>query len=438
LIISSHFIVTSAGRELEEDVPAKKVKLESPTKFGSSLLDSSLAVVSFDKVPLSLLDPTFQSPFWLLGQNAMLGMRYIQSASDLTQAAKYYPTLTQFVPNDLEYVTRQPITNDTRVLSSLFPTITEASVHSLPRYCQPEVFVTVPVGECKAPFTAKGEGFGDGGTVFDEMVIYSLGGLIQSYFSEDRADGARRFYRVPPIGFALVAPAYMGHLMLIEWVGQLRMTPISNPFFLGSEEHRTAIQRISDLCSGTTYTDRYADPVIVDVASPGWQHWAEGVSTKLLSEGKFVKMIRPRRHLDFEKLYRVYEKYQSLYPLPKFPRQLIQARLLFGQFAVLVEMDAIGCIDATEADFETEVIVQDIASAIVYLARNGLIYIDFRETNVRIDNNGRAHLIDYDDMILGANCDTYHMFFTTLTAQDYQVYLDNAKLLAAIEHQFNN
>jgi hypothetical protein len=149
-------------------------------------------------------------------------------------------------------------------------------------------------------------------------------------------------------------------------------------------------------------------------------------------------MIRPRRHLDFEKLYRVYEKYQSLYPLPKFPRQLIQARLLFGQFAVLVEMDAIGCRDATEADFETEVIVQDIAIAIVYLARNGLIYIDFRETNVRIDNNGRAHLIDYDDMILGANCDTYHMFFTTLTAQDYQVYLDNAKLLAAIEHQFNN
>jgi hypothetical protein len=42
--------------------------------------------------------------------------------------------------------------------------------------------------------------------------------------------------------------------------------------------------------------------------------------------------------------------------------------------------------------------VAPVAAALAWLARHGLLYVDLREPNVRVDGS-RVSLIDYDDMV---------------------------------------
>jgi hypothetical protein len=98
------------------------------------------------------------------------------------------------------------------------------------------------------------------------------------------------------------------------------------------------------------------------------------------------------------------------------PASLVPASLLFGAGEVCVTMPWVGGRDAVEADLaEGGCAVIPVAEAIAWLARHGLVYVDLRPPNVRIEEEAgagavsasaatsqasqrRVVLIDYDDL----------------------------------------
>jgi hypothetical protein len=68
------------------------------------------------------------------------------------------------------------------------------------------------------------------------------------------------------------------------------------------------------------------------------------------------------------------------------PASLVPARLLFGAGEVCVTMPWVSGRDAVEADLaEGGCAVLPVAEAIAWLARRGLVYVDLRPPNVRIE-----------------------------------------------------
>ncbi len=95
------------------------------------------------------------------------------------------------------------------------------------------------------------------------------------------------------------------------------------------------------------------------------------------------------------------------------PSSLVAARLLFGAFAVLVDLPFVGSRAATadELSCARGDVLRAVAAAVAWLARRGLLYVDLRCQNVRVadvdvgdkggdDDAPRAFLVDYDDMLL--------------------------------------
>ena len=65
--------------------------------------------------------------------------------------------------------------------------------------------------------------------------MYVAMDLANSLF---RHSGAA-FYASPPVGYGLVACAHVAYLVSVEWAGVLHVTPVSDPFFLGSRRTAT-------------------------------------------------------------------------------------------------------------------------------------------------------------------------------------------------------
>ena len=80
---------------------------------------------------------------------------------------------------------------------------------------------------------------------FDELATCALLALLGSFFQGMPPDH-RRFFRAPPLAYALAAFAHGGYLVCVEWVGRLRVTVVSQPFFLGSAEHAAAVAALPD------------------------------------------------------------------------------------------------------------------------------------------------------------------------------------------------
>jgi hypothetical protein len=84
------------------------------------------------------------------------------------------------------------------------------------------------------------------------------------------------------------------------------------------------------------------------------------------------------------------------------PPALLDAELLFGAGEVCVRMPWAHGRDARVADLALGgVAVVPVAEAVVWLARRGLLYVDLREPNVRINEATHAiALVDYDDIVV--------------------------------------
>ena len=78
-------------------------------------------------------------------------------------------------------------------------------------------------------------------------------------------------------------------------------------------------------------------------------------------------------------------------------------------------MQAVGDSDVTTEQLETDEYIQrEVAMAIVFLARHGLLYTDLRAYNVRRAGD-KVWLVDYDDMLIVEPLETYDRFVEELS-----------------------
>ena len=236
--------------------------------------------------------------------------------------------------------------------------------------------------------------------VLQELAQYAAMGMVHSLFPPRRDETSPNlFYATPPVGYGLVALPHVGYFVAVEWVGVLFATPVTAPFFLGSPAHKAAVEGLQDYpCP--------PEPVDVDAMQMSWKLLDNSVMTTPMGvDGKFYKLMphnifSPEVRGDrFRALHATYSYFFSLCADRELPQSLVKARLLYGQFAVLVEMPFVAGRDATLRDLEDPVVVADLATAIVWLAAVGLKHVDVRLPNIRITDAPRgAVLVDYDDM----------------------------------------
>jgi len=424
-----HFCHTGPLQKRRLDVP-------SPSKE-NTLLENRLAIVSFDPTPLSL-PAGITNPYAVYAQQrGSDDQAYITVPSDLLRDAKFYSLLTCFIPDGVTAEVRQPQASDCRTFKLLYP---HAQLHAqvnLPVQSEPEIFSKVVYGSRKSPYSAKLKSMGEQAVMFSELLVSSLVGLLESYFPTDSNKVVARFYSAPPVAFAVAGSAYIAHMMLIEWVGQLRIIPYTNPFFLASAEHGTAVAAISTLTSTQQFRNRYSDYIDLSVAE-GWR--SEGAVSWKTIDGVFWKIIsgpRDAQGTEYCKLYRIYEKYAQVCTDGVLLPQLVPAKLLFGQFAVAVRTSAVGTRDVTSQELhEDQNVIKQVAAAIVFLCRRGLLYTDLRPPNVRCDG-AKVFLVDYDDMIVCEPCTSFEALVSFTNGLDGQVtYLDSSVHMTAIRDAY--
>jgi hypothetical protein len=75
--------------------------------------------------------------------------------------------------------------------------------------------------------------------------------------------------------------------------------------------------------------------------------------------------------------------------------------LLFGAFAVLIDMPFVGTRECTDEELNADgPILRAVAEAMTWLGRHSLLYVDLRARNVMRDAGDGVFLVDYDDMIV--------------------------------------
>jgi hypothetical protein len=247
-------------------------------------------------------------------------------------------------------------------------------------------------------------------TMFDELETYLLLGMLGSYF-RGVPHGSHRFFRSPPRAYGLAAIAHVGYLVAAEWVGKALLSVVSQPFFIASPEHAAAVARLPD-------ADASSDVIHVRVDGVGVDTWAPSSSANARvlwrteppardDDAFFWKILRGDG-FDAPYLRGVYNSYAGLAAARASataddppPASLVDAELLFGAGELCVRMPWVYGRDATPEDLRAGgVAVAPVAAAVAWLARHGLLYIDLRAPNVRIDEGDRVRLVDYDDCVV--------------------------------------
>ena len=220
----------------------------------------------------------------------------------------------------------------------------------------------------------------------------------------------------------------------VEWVARLYIGPISSSFTLGSEQHKAAVDMldmvkvdrwveldVTQSVKSLTYPEDADENAaeIIWLTSPAELRVQSDDGDAELLTNRFVKIITHKAfsHLSdhdagyqFRHLHRVYAMYAELFvgascePANVRPPALVSARLLYGAFSVLVDMPFIDGRQAREEELEQDgPVLQQLAAAIAWLARHGLLYCDLRAPNVIVADKKDtidAYLVDYDDMVI--------------------------------------
>ena len=175
-----------------------------------------------------------------------------RTAEELLREESAHPVATSYVPAWVEAITRSATaTQSSRSAASLYlgrasgtatPAVPGVQVpwNCLPKLltCPRKLFHPAYCGEIKSAFS-KGD-FKERPRMYDELTTYALLAMLCSYF-QGVPPHHHRFFHAPPLAFGLAAFAHVGCLVCMEWVGKVRTTVVSQPFFLGSPEHAAAV-----------------------------------------------------------------------------------------------------------------------------------------------------------------------------------------------------
>ncbi|KAL3895673.1 MAG: hypothetical protein SGPRY_013455, partial [Prymnesium sp.] len=388
-------LLQTSALPFEDQVPNKK-RIDSPsTVWGRCLLDDRIATLC-DWPPLSIASRV-DCVEWPLLEGP------IQTPACLVEEKQFYSVATRFVPSWVEVVGARTSSSTNMSAAALHPASEDVykPLHfTVPWRCEPELFTRAKE---KHPGFNGGELKSCEKTIYNEVLTYVVLDMLSSLFPDN---GKLRFYSTPPIGYGLIGFPHIGYFVALEWIGKLFMTPVSKPFLLGSEDHRAAVEALEDV---------HFDDFVEVAASGGlWHHvddWAD-VLVKYCAQAidkRFYKIIFCKKFDSFGKhgaamlwrdLYRTYAQYaEAVTNSSNLPASLVPAQLRFGVGAVLVDMEWVEGEEADEDWDEDDQLVLQVASAIVWLAQNKLLYCDPRPPNILI-NNSSAYLIDYDDMVV--------------------------------------
>ena len=348
------------------------------------------------------------------------------SSDALLREHSGYPVATVHVPPWVEARARAATDFGAEAASTLFlgrsraPDRPAIPAITVPWSCFPEL-LTKPRerfhpafnGEIKSAISA---GDKERPHMFDELLTYAMLGMLASFF-RDVPERAHRFFRAPPYAFCLAAFPHLGYFVAVEWAGKLFASTASEPFFLGSDAHGEAAARLPD-CD---FSHDFEDVVVDDVAVRAWPAahgsraaviWRDEPPAACEGDARaFFKILRGNCFDApfFRRLHATYAAYAAARARAPAadapPPALLEAELLFGAGEVCVRMPWARGRDAALADLRAGgVAVAPVARAIVWLARRGLLYVDLREPNVRVDEGGggapRVALVDYDDIVV--------------------------------------
>jgi uncharacterized membrane protein YgcG len=385
-----------------------------------------------------------------------------KSAAELLREESAHPISTMHVPAWVEAITQGATASQgglsaaTLYLSRSSATAPKPAMPNVlvPWNCKPELLArpTQPFhpafcGEIKSVFS-KGDSK-ERPRMFDELTTYALLALLGSFFQGVPLNH-HRFFRAPPLAYGLVAFAHVGYLVCVEWAGRLRVTVVSQPFFLGSPEHAAAVAALPDCDLSSAFVDLPVEGVQVAAVPEGegskhvlWrvsppaagrEAGAAGASsgasgggassggggggggggsepTPASSDPRFFKILLSEGFSEahFCSLHAVYAALAAARAgacsSDPPPPALLPAELLFGAGQVCVLMPWAHGREAREGDLEEGgCAVAPVARAIAWLARRGLLYTDVRLPNVLVEEGGEgqaAHvrLGDSDDIL---------------------------------------
>ena len=380
-----------------------KLAIESPSKKSNNVLRQELASLCLD-APLVLRSALAPSVF-----RSFFDLDTVSVVADLFAEANFYELATKYVPSWVAVKRRAADAKQNAAALYGPPQNVDVPPHvSLPWLCEPELYTTSAAGH--PAFSGELKSAGTGQALYNELLTYILFGMFHSLFP---AGSTRRFYYQPPIGYSIAAFPHCGYLLGVEWIGKLLLYPISEPFFLGSDAHKAAVDALPDI--------ELSECIELDLGGSdvSWACYPPGgpvqVSWTTVADagGRFRKLIQcsafdnhPSGGMKcFRALYATYSAYsaalQAHSPDDPRPAALLNARLLFGAFAVLIDMPFVGTRECTDEELNADgPILRAVAEAMKWLGRHSLLYVDLRARNVMRDAGDGVFLVDYDDMIV--------------------------------------
>ena len=342
------------------------------------------------------------------------------SARSMGKESCFYALATAHLPGFAESVGGPG--GDVSAVALFTQAALSTAVWSFPSHCKPELHARSAAGSPGRPahcpaFNGELKSAGDG-RALEQAVYYTTMDMVRVFFPAQRAafdktgfaaiaataeaaQHQRLYYTHPPTGYALVGYPYVGHLLALEWVGKVLVSPVSQPFFLGGPQHASAVAALPQ--------PSYAAPEVLDLASVGLWLTAAGQprekSAWSVHGGLFRKLVRgdSRSAQGFAAMHAAYAALAGA--LPRAPESLRLprfARLLYGSHEVLVEMPAVAGRAATEAELAgaSGALLPALAGTIVWLARARIVYTDLRAPNVLVDGAGAPWLVDFDDCLV--------------------------------------
>jgi hypothetical protein len=237
------------------------------------------------------------------------------------------------------------------------------------------------------------------------------------------------FYSYPPTGFVIVGhPCYAGYILSVELMGRIHVALASMPFILGSDVHKSEVNKISDRARSLYHGgSRDLPDNIIWKPVAADQHYA-GHCDKVAwckYEGRFFKRVRSslyepaifrRMAVIYTELERMWQDHMkppacatsaspSAAPSSRTsqapPGLVLDCKLWYGSHEVLVDMTFVEesselCPDiafnmltkpqgnSDDADIEMRAVAKSVAAVVAWLAARRIIYVDIRGPNILV------------------------------------------------------
>lgn len=205
---------------------------------------------------------------------------------DLAVDANFHELACKFLPS---FTARQGNPGGTTSASALFGAASLQTASLSLSVCHPELPTLAATNFDRSYRVAfNGELKSVAKTWIDQGVYYVIMDIIRVFRApaDDTGEQKRIFFKEPPVGFVLTTFPHVAYIFGVEWIGKFLVSPVCQPFLLGSREHERAVAGLPDIV--------YSAPVSLPSGS-GVQWFRYPGDEKIswtIFEGIFYKVLR--------------------------------------------------------------------------------------------------------------------------------------------------